>query len=459
VRSRSGAGPGGDWPRTNRVLPWLVAGFIAMVWLVPFDSMLIGISLPIDPKPDRIYVALLALAWAASLCAAGAGRPRWRPSQLTVVVTLLAGVAVVSVLANFGTLSALGEVETAIKKLALLFSYLVLFVIVATAVRPAELRNFALFIVVLACITSLGVIWEYRVGPNLFFDWADRLAPPGLSVAPEPEDEEFARRSITGPTTHGLAVTAMLAMAVGFAIALLLETKERRRRVAYGIATGVILAGAVSTQRKTAAVAPVAALIVLFLYRPRPMLRLAPLGIGLVLFIQFLSPGSLASIRGQLEPDRLETQGTTQDRSADYDAVSPDVLSDLALGRGFGTYDAHKYRLLDNQYLQMLIGTGVLGLCIFLALMLVTINVAHPAIRTGDPARAGPALGAAAGAGSFLVAAALFDTMAYPSATYVLFLIAGLAVVAASDVRQRGEAPARRPRQPLRPVAAGSARG
>jgi hypothetical protein len=38
----------GDWPRTTRVLPWMIAAFIAMLWLVPFNQIALAASLPID---------------------------------------------------------------------------------------------------------------------------------------------------------------------------------------------------------------------------------------------------------------------------------------------------------------------------------------------------------------------------------------------------------------------------
>ena len=33
------AARGGDWPHTTRVLPWMIAGFIVMLWLVPFNTV------------------------------------------------------------------------------------------------------------------------------------------------------------------------------------------------------------------------------------------------------------------------------------------------------------------------------------------------------------------------------------------------------------------------------------
>jgi hypothetical protein len=37
-----------DWPRTSRPLPWLIAAFIAMLWLVPFNVIQLNVNAPID---------------------------------------------------------------------------------------------------------------------------------------------------------------------------------------------------------------------------------------------------------------------------------------------------------------------------------------------------------------------------------------------------------------------------
>jgi hypothetical protein len=153
----------------------------------------------------------------------------------------------------------------------------------------------------------------------------------------------------------------------------------------------------------------------------------------LVLFIQLVTPGALATIRGQLIPSRLSSSLTVQDRTDDYDAVGPDVRKYIALGRGFGTYDSVKYRVLDNQYLGLLVETGFIGLGAYILVLLTVLCVAHPVIRSGDPIRGPPALAAAAGAVAFGVSNALFDVLAFPQAPYIFFFLAGLAAVSVSD--------------------------
>jgi hypothetical protein len=85
----------------------------------------------------------------------------------------------------------------------------------------------------------------------------------------------------------------------------------------------------------------------------------------------------------------------------------------------------------------MMLETGVVGTGSYLALILVVLVVAHPAIRGKDLRRAPPALAAAAAALSFAIANLLFDVIAFPHAPYLFAFIAGLAVVCGSEERAR----------------------
>jgi O-antigen ligase len=168
------------------------------------------------------------------------------------------------------------------------------------------------------------------------------------------------------------------------------------------------------------------------------MLRLAPLGVVMIFVIQGMSPGALSAIRYQLLPGKVTSSTSTQGRTADYHAVAPDIKTHLATGRGYGTYDSHKYRLLDNQYLLLLIETGVLGLAAFVAMVLAVVRVAHPVIRSGDPVRGPPALACAAVAFAMLVATTLFDILSFPQLPYLFLFIAALAAVSAAAAREPG---------------------
>jgi O-antigen ligase len=435
---------GGDWPNTTRPLPWLIAGFLAMVWLTPFESVNLPISLPFDSHLDRLALGILVVAWIGAIAVGAERGPRLRPSAVDLGVVAFMGVVVLGVLANAEVLSNLGQMTLAFKKLVLISTYLIFFYICATSIRRSELRAFTALLIGLACVTAIGLIYEYRTGVNLFYDWTATILPDTVAVDPPPVNEGGGRPTIVGPTTHGLAAAALFAMALPFAVAGALASPGNRRRVVHLAAAGLMIAAALCTLRKTGAVAPCVALLVLLLYKPKQMIRLLPAGLVLLVAVQMVAPGAINRVRIQLAGTQ-ESQSSTAGRTSDYEAVWPDIMSEPALGRGFGTYDSSKYRILDNEYLGVLVETGAVGLAAFAAMILSVIFVAHRLIRRWEePVAARTALAAAAATAAFGVATALFDVLSFGHAPYLFFFVAALAVVAAE----------RRPLRPARPAPA-----
>ena len=102
--------------------------------------------------------------------------------------------------------------------------------------------------------------------------------------------------------------------------------------------------------------------------------------------LHLLAPGAAGSLKQQFQPDRVTATNSTQHRENDYTAVLPDILSHPALGRGFGSYDSLKYRVIDNEYLSLLIAVGAIGTAAYLLMMFLGGAAAHRvARRRGDP--------------------------------------------------------------------------
>jgi hypothetical protein len=120
---------------------------------------------------------------------------------------------------------------------------------------------------------------------------------------------------------------------------------------------------------------------------------------------------------------------TVSDRSSDYDAVRPDVWSNLAFGRGWGSYNHESYRILDSEILQRTIETGVLGLVAFLLVGVAVIASARKTIGSRDPTSAPVALIGAAIGVAFIVLATLFDILSFPHAPYIFLYMTGLVAV------------------------------
>ena len=221
---------GGAWPHTTRVLPWMLAAFLVMLWLVPFDSASLPVHLPFESKLDRVVIIGIAFVWVAALLVGGRTMPRLRSSPLNWAVGGFLLAAVTSIVVNAGHLANLDELSLSVKKLALLLGYVLFYFLVTSILRPAEVPAFVTLVIGLACITAVGTIIEYRTGLNVFFVWGAKiLGPVGLALDPQPPDDPFGRASITGPTQHGLVDALMLTIAFSLCLTRLVEPTQRRR--------------------------------------------------------------------------------------------------------------------------------------------------------------------------------------------------------------------------------------
>lgn len=431
--------PSDDWPRTTRVLPWMIAGFVAMLWLMPINAITVQASLPIDLKLDRLVLPVIVLTWLLSLASGGPAAPRWRFTPVHAAIAVFVGAAFFSVVVNAIDLNQALELELAIKKLILLAAFGLLFLVVASSIRPGEVRPFMTLTLVLAVVCGLGILWEYRLGSNLFYTWSARLLPGFFEVAEvnTMAIDEVGRRSVIGSADLSLEAVAMLSLALPIALVRLMQPGRAGARLLYGLAVCVLLGAMVATYRKSALLAPLTVCLVLAYFRRRELLRLAPLGVVILLALPALAPNALGSVIDQFRPNRLGV-ATVSDRVSDYDAIRPDLLTHLLFGRGFGSYEHTVYRVLDNDLLMRVVETGLVGLLAYLLMLGMMIAVAVPLIRSRDPERAPPALIVAAAAAAFLVLSVLFDVMSFPHGPYILMILAGLlAVVSGAGGRKR----------------------
>jgi hypothetical protein len=420
-----------DWPRTTRALPWMLAGFFALLWLTPFNVIELSVSTPIDLKLDRLVLPFVVGAWLVTMCVGGAAAPRIRLTWIHAAIAAFLLIAYLSVVLDARQLNQTLELTQSLKKLPLVTSYVLLFVIVASAIRPTEVRAFLSYTLGLAVICGLGIIWEYRFKQNLFHDWADRLLPSPFVVghAEAASVDNIGRRLVRGPAEVGLEAVTMLALALPIALVAFLHTRRWTARVLLCIAACVLLAATFATFRKSALLALVGVGLTLVAFRRREVLRLAPVALVVVVIVSMISPGALWSTWAQfIRPDRASVP-TVSDRSADYDAVRPDVWSHLAFGRGWGSYEHAEYRILDSEILHRAIETGVVGLLAYLLVIISVVLGARRTIASRDAEWAPLALIGATAASGFLVVSLLYDVLSFPHAAYIFLYMAGLVAV------------------------------
>lgn len=447
------------WPRTRRPLPWLIAGFVTAVFLLPIDGIHLKVHLPFSSDFDRFFVAVIVVVWLAGAVIGGREKVvRLRSRGWAAGMIAFFFLAVTSIVVNIGRITNLGEWEVAQKRLAVLIGLVAIFAIISLTLRVAELRPFAVLIAVLAVLTATGTIYETKTGYNVFYSTATTVLSPIADVDPSPTEIDPAfnrgRPTITGPTRHPLSVTSLLGMALPFAVVLAAIAPTTRRRLLWVLAAGVIVAGAMITQRKSGAVVPAFALLALFVLRPRQLLRLAPFGIVALAIALAVAPGVFSTIQ---DFGGADSKASTEGRTSDYPAVVPDLLTHPLLGRGYGTLDSIRldtYRIFDNEYLGEVYQVGGLGLLAFIALIVTPLFIVRSVLRSDNPLRGPPALAASAGCLAFGVATALYDILSFPQAPYLFLFMAAMCTCAASVEIPAG---ARLPLAPRRAVPVGSA--
>ena len=426
-----------DWPRTSRLMPWGVTALILMIWLTPFDHIQLAMATPIDMTLDRIVLPVVAAIWLISLTAGPGAAPRLKITLVHVALATFLACALVSVVLDARYLNQTGELMLAVKKLPLLVSYISVFVIVASSVRRSEVAAFLKLTLALAVVLAVGIVVEYRFRFNIFTTLTQQLLPPLFEYTADTTGDgidSLGRRWVAGSTAYGVEAIGMMAMALPIAIVGVIGSPKRGRQILYGVAIAALMAGMFATQRKSALVVPVAVIATLAYFRRRELLSLAPLGFVVAVLAAVASPGALHGVVAQFTRADASQVATTSDRTADYDAVRPDLWSHLLFGRGYGTYNHDTYRILDSEILNRVIEGGVLGLAAFLFIGISVVLVSRRTIAERDPRWAPGALCGTAAAVAFITVSTLFDVTSVPHGTDTFLYMAGLAaVVSTSD--------------------------
>jgi hypothetical protein len=426
-----------DWPHTRRVVPWLIAVLLVMIYIVPFDSISLPIHLPINSNLDRFVLGGSFLVWLAVVLA-GRSDIRLRRSPMNVAICVFVGICILSIAVNLRSLTWDGELTLSLKEFSLAGSYIALFYICSTTIRSTEVLAFARLLVCLAVITAVGTIYQYRTGTNPFFQIASTIfggahvvsAAVGSAAVSASAAGVAARPAITGPTIHPLADTTLMASAIPFSLAFAAAARRQRELLGWLVAMLVLAGGCVATDRKTALIVPLVSILVLVVYQPRRYTRFWPVLVVAVLLVEVITPHALSRLIYQV--GHASSGSSTTTRTADYPAVVPFVLSHLLVGRGYGSFDPTKYRILDDQMLGWLIEIGVLGALSYLGLMGAAIASAHRVARRGIGVGGNMMQAVVAVVAGFAISNFFYDTFGFRQAPYVFFFVAALGIAYSS---------------------------
>ncbi len=250
-----------SWPHTRRPLPWMIALFLAVIWLTPFDNIQLNASLPVELRLDRLVLPFLVVVWLLAMAAGGRRAPRLKMTWIHVALAGLLATAFLSVVTDAQYLNHTLELQLSLKKLPLIVSYVSLFVVVASGVRRSEVRPFLTYTLVLAVIVALGMILEYRTNQNVFWNLVGKalLGPVRAQRRTRRRRVDATGRGLVrGSAVVRLEAVAMLTMALPIGLVRVMQADRWRQRLIYGFAICILVAATLATYRKSALIAPVA---------------------------------------------------------------------------------------------------------------------------------------------------------------------------------------------------------
>jgi O-Antigen ligase len=464
VQSVAAPGSGGSegaardrWPHTGRLLPWLVALLLTAICLLPIDSSTLGVSLPVDPKVDRVLLGVIGGYWMLAIWAGGAMAPTM-PRMAVFGVALLAWVLVafLSIVAALPTLVINNELALTIKRMLLLFAYVSFFLLVASSIRPSEVRSLISLWIGAGGVLAVGALYSFWSGSDPFRDITRSLLGGAFLVgAGGPVSSAGGAPSVMGPTLHPLALTTMLVMPMPFVLQRAWAEPRPDRQAGYWALLLLFAVASVTTGRKSSIVVPLVMGAVMLAYRPRRVLRLWPALLGFVALAQVVAPGALTTIVARADPNNTAASQSTKDRIDDWGGSVPDLLAHPWLGKGYGSNDPGTYRVLDNQWLSSAVETGLLGVLAQLALLVAAFAFAHRLARSSsDPDVRGQGVAAASAIVAFAVSMALYDALGFVQGVYLVFWVTALTVVLKRGEDERLAASGAVPAPPTRRWAA-----
>lgn len=220
----------------------------------------------------------------------------------------------------------------------------------------------------------------------------------------------------THPIEFGVVLSMILPLALHFAF-----TDTHRNRLVRWFPVAVIAFAVPITISRSAIVGVAVALLVLLPSWSTPRRRISYVVIAATILAIFVTiPGMLGSLTRLFTG--ISEDGSARSRTDSY-ALALDFISRSPIfGRGISTF-LPEYRILDNQYLGLLIEVGVVGTLALVGLFVVAIVSAVRSRRLTEDPRArslAQSLAAMVAAGAFTFAT--FDAFGFPQAAGLMFL-------------------------------------
>jgi O-antigen ligase len=411
---------------------WLLIAYILILMLIPANLTISALGAVGTPA---LIIGVGALVWwvCAQMNRAYSTLSPVQPirrAMLFFTVSVLASYVVATVRPIDGT-----ELNAADRGLLLLASWLGLILLTSDGLSTiSRIETPLRMLAAVGCIVAVIGIAQFITGASI----VDVIQIPGLT--PNNTLTSIYNRGgfvrAAGTSTHPIEFGVVLAMIQPIALHFAFADTHRNLLLRWSPVVTIAFAIPITISR-SAIVSIVVALLFLIPSWPRHRRRISYVAIAaFVATIYVLIPGMLGNLIGLFSG--IGEDSSALSRTNSY-ALALDFIERFPiLGRGFSTF-VPQYRILDNQYLGLLIEVGLVGTIAILTLFITTLVMAFTARRmTTDERTRSLAQSLLAMIATGAVSFATFDAFGFPQASGLMFLGIGF-VGALSNVLRRHE--------------------
>jgi O-antigen ligase len=271
-----------------------------------------------------------------------------------------------------------------------------------------------------AVFAGLGIFQFFTA-----FDLATVLKFPGLTPLDDVQGIQVRSdlNRVAATASHPIEFGVVLAIILPLAIHYALYAKAEGKRWAW-LRVVLIAAAIPLSVARSGTLAMFVAFAVMWVSWPH-RLKVRSLVIATIgtVVMRLMIPGLIGTIRSLFT--NILYDPSTQGRTDDYGKVGAFISERPITGRGIFTFLPDKYFWLDNQYLGLLIETGVVGLVAFAGLFIVAFRTARQSRIGGNPETRSLGQALAAGSLAVLLSAGTFDMLAFTMVSGVSFLLVG----------------------------------
>lgn len=397
----------------------VLKGFVLVQYVIPSDQRILALGAA--GSPAIIYALGAMLWWVWHRIRYTAPERSFRARMLRgalycFLAAMISGYAAANVTALPPSESNMADMG-AIKIVAMIG-----LVLVASDGIPSipRLINFVRFLSTVGGLYATLGLFQFFTGISVI----NLISIPGLSsIGGSGVDERGGFVRAVATAMHPLEYATVLSMLLPLCLTLAVFDRRKSGLVRWYPVVAISVCSMLSVSR-SALIGAAAVFLILLPTWPRPLRQ----GVGIMMGFGFAAmyvavPGMAGTILGLFSG----SDTSVSSRTGSYGAASEFLAVSPIFGRGLGTF-LPSYHIFDNQYLLLVIETGILGLVGFLALLVVTMyGVLRSRAKFSDAVvrGLGMAIFAALVAGALL--SAFFDSLSFPQAGSLIFLMIGVA--------------------------------